>query len=284
MPNLDLSVLYHLLWSAIVIGIIYTLKTVFLNILHRHVADRSKYYRAKRVTNAIVFFLLLVLLTLLWFNEGSSVVTFVGLLSAGLALALKDLIMNIAGWLYILIRQPFAVGDRIEIDGTKGDVIDQNLFKFNVMEIGNWVDAEQSTGRVIHIPNYKIFTDPLANYSLGFEYIWNEIPVVITFESDWKKAKTILEDIINAHADDFSERMQKQIREMSKQYMIFYNNLSPIVYTDVLENGVRLTIRFVCRPRQRRGTAERVWEAILEQFAKEPDIALAYPTYRRVDA
>lgn len=270
----------HIFWSLIIISILYGLKRLFLSILYKNMSDRKRYYRSKKITNAFFFFLILFLLGIIWFSQGGGIVTFVGLLSAGLALALKDLIMNIAGWLYILVRQPFKVGDRIEIEGIAGDVMDQNIFKFNMMEIGSWVDAEQSTGRVIHIPNYKIFTEPLANYSLGFEYIWNEIPVVITFESDWKKAKQILKEIIEHHSDDFSESMQQRIKEMSRHYMIYYNNLSPIVYTDVLEQGVRLTIRFMCLPKNRRGTKERVWESILERFGIETDISLAYPTYR----
>ena len=80
-----------------------------------------------------------------------------------------------------------------------GDVIDIRLFQFSINEIGNWVDADQSTGRIIHIPNGIVFTEPQANYTAGFQYIWNEIPVLVTFESDWKKAKQILTDIVNHH-------------------------------------------------------------------------------------
>ena len=92
-------------------------------------------------------------------------------------------------------KRPFEVGDRIQIGDQKGDVIDQRIFMFTVLEIGNWVDADQSTGRVIHIPNGKIFLETLASYTKGFEYIWNEIPVQVTFESDWRKAKNILESL-----------------------------------------------------------------------------------------
>ena len=103
------------------------------------------------------------------------------------------------GWCFILIRQPFKVGDRIQIGKVAGDVIDIRFFNFQLNEIGNWVDADQSTGRIIHIPNGIVFTEPQANYTAGFQYIWNEIPVLVTFESDWKKAKQLLTDIVNHH-------------------------------------------------------------------------------------
>ena len=74
--------------------------------------------------------------------------TFLGLLSAGVAIALKDPLVNLAGWGFIVWRKPFGIGDRIQLGDSRGDVIDQRIFMFTLMEIGNWVDAERSTGRV----------------------------------------------------------------------------------------------------------------------------------------
>ena len=99
---------------------------------------------------------------------------------------------NLAGWVFIAIRKPFAVGDRIEIGDHTGDVIDMRLFQFTLVETGNWVDADQSTGRIIHIPNGWVFRQSTANYTAGFNFIWNEIPVTVTFESNWEKARDIL--------------------------------------------------------------------------------------------
>ena len=89
--------------------------------------------------------------------------TFLGLLSAGLAIALKDVVASMAGWIFILWRRPFQLGDRIQIGDRAGDVVDLRLFQFTLLEIGNWVDADQSTGRSIHVPNGAVFTEPLFN-------------------------------------------------------------------------------------------------------------------------
>ncbi|HEX9250738.1 MAG TPA: mechanosensitive ion channel domain-containing protein [Ignavibacteriaceae bacterium] len=206
--------------------------------------------------------------------------TFLGLLSAGVAIALKDPLVNMVSWAFILIRQPFKVGDRIQIGEVAGDVIDIRLFQFSIMEIGNWVDAEQSTGRIIHIPNGIVFTVPQANYTAEFQYIWNEIPVLVTFESDWKKAKQILTDIINKQGVLFSEGAERQLIEASKKFLIFYSKLTPIVYTLVKDSGVMLTMRYMCNPRERRMTEEKIWEDVLNKFAECDDIDLAYPTQR----
>lgn len=275
------STFVNILWSLGIIIVFYVVKNIIIRILHSRIENSEAYYRVKRLINGINFFIVSIALIFIWLGAGANFITILGLFSAGVALALKDILLNIAGWLYILVRQPFYVGDRIEISGIKGDVIDQNLFKFRVIEIGNWVKAEQSTGRIIHIPNYKVFTDPLANYSLGFEYIWDEIAVVVTFESDWRKAKRILEKIVNHYAEDISVEMNKQIKEATRKFMIFYKSLTPIVYTDVTDSGVRLTLRFVCKPKERRQSNEIIWEAILDAFNLEEDVDIAYPTMRR---
>jgi small-conductance mechanosensitive channel len=205
------------------------------------------------------------------------------LVSAGIAIALRDPLVNLAAWVFIVWRRPFTVGDRIEIGSNRGDVIDLRIFQFTLMEIGNWVDADQSTGRIIRIPNGKVFTEMLANYSKGFKYIWNEIPVLVTFESNWRKGKEILSEIGTRHAEHLTEKAAKRVKEASAQMMVFYATLTPAVYTSVKDSGVMLTIRYLCKPRERRGTEQAIWEDILTAFAQRDDIDFAYPTQRRVD-
>jgi small-conductance mechanosensitive channel len=103
---------------------------------------------------------------------------------------------------------------------------------------------------------------------------------MITFESDWHKAKKILSNIAHSTVEHLSEGAREQIRQAAAKYLIFYGALTPIVYTSVKASGVLLTIRYFVNPRQRRSTEQNIWESILDAFAKEPDIALAYPTTR----
>jgi small-conductance mechanosensitive channel len=240
-------------------------------------SDERRYLANKSAGYAIGFVLTL-LIWRIWL--GSGIASYIGILSAGLAIALKDPITNLAGWLFIAIRKPFTVGDRIEINNTKGDVIDQRPFAFSIVEIGNWVDSDQSTGRIIHIPNGWAFIYAVANYTQGFNFIWNEIPVLITFESDWKTAKTILEEISTSHSAIKSEHAAQQVRKAADKYLIHFQHLTPIVWTSVKDNGVMLTIRYLCDPRHRRSTTSEIWEEILNAFAAHPEIQLAYPTQR----
>ena len=268
-----------LLLSVAVIAVLWVIRLLVMKIVWRRSEDvRVRYAWRKATTYGAALFCVL-FIGLLWFTALRSS-TFLGLLVAGLAIALKDIVANAAGWIFIVWRRPFSVGDRIQIGENAGDVIDIRLFEFTLMEIGNWVDADQSTGRIVHIPNALLSTRSLANYSRGFEYIWHEIPVLITFESDWEKAKKILLEIVDRHAHHLTKAAERKVIEAGKRLMLVGGTLTPTVYTSVKESGVLLTLRYLTQPRQRRGSQQAVWEDILRDFAKCDDIEFAYPTQR----
>ncbi len=240
--------------------------------------EMRKQYHLRKVVEYTSFFIGILMIGNLWVDNFQSITTFLGLLSAGIAIALKDIFVNIAGWAFIYLRKPFDVGDRIQIGEVKGDVIDLRLFQLSLLEIGNWVDADQSTGRVIHIPNGKVFTDPQANYSTGFNYIWNEQTIYITLTSDFKKAKTILYDILNTHLKDELKLAEKAFQKAKHDHLIVYKQFTPMVYTDITERGIQLSMRYLCNPRKRRMLNHAITEAILEKLGPEDNIRIAYPT------
>jgi small-conductance mechanosensitive channel len=170
----------------------------------------------------------------------------------------------------------------VEIGSVKGDVIDVRMFQTALLEVGNWVGAEQSTGRVVHIPNSSVFKEKVFNYTKGFEFIWNEIKITVTFESNWQKAKAIVLSQANPEIDKLKTKVQASIERMAQQYMIHYEKFTPIVYINVVGHGVELTLRYLTEVQKRRITQDRISRAILEDFARESDIHFAYPTYRIV--
>lgn len=279
-PYLDNPFMLKVIKSIILIFLIWLIKLLLSKILLKRIKDIKLHYRWRKVLNTVYFIIVTIVVGRLWYEGVQTIVTFLGLLSAGVAIALKDPISNLAGWIFIISRKPFEVGDRIQLGNHAGDVIDLSAFEFSILEIGNWVEADQSTGRIIHVPNGKIFTEELANYDKGFKYIWNEIRIVITFESNWQKAKKILTDIANKQGGNITASMERQIKQAAQKFMIYYHNLTPIVYTDVKDNGVQLTIRHLTEIRKRRKMTELIWEDVLAEFALHDDIELAYPTTR----
>ena len=274
------GMLWNILWAVVTVVAFFLLRRLAVMIVGRRVQDVGRKYILSKVASYLLGVLAVVVLFRLLIGDIAGFATYAGILSAGLAIALQDPLVNFVGSLFIFVRKPFTTGDRIQIGEHAGDVIDIGLFHFTLVEIGNWVDADQSTGRIIHVPNGWVFKHATCNYTQGFNFIWNELPVTITFESNWEQAKEILARIAKAHSAVKSEHAAHQIRQATRRFMIFYQHLEPIVWTSLTGNGVTLTIRYLCTPRTRRSSASAMWEEILREFAKCADIDLAYPTTR----
>jgi len=269
------------LYTAIAIVVILFGRVLILRIIDASsVGDAESKYRARKVVNYSTTLIFLVTLAFIWIDAFQNLPTYLGLVSAGIAIALADVLKNMAGWAFILTRRPFQVGDRIEVTGLKGDVVDVRLFRFSLMEVGGWVDAEQSTGRLVHVPNGVVFNQPVHNYTEGFAFIWDELPVLVTFESDWKRAEELVREVLSDAAPDVESAAGTRIRETAHKYSIRVGTLTPTVYVSVRDSGVMLTARYLVETRTRRGRADRIWRGILDAFDAEPNVVLAYPTIR----
>lgn len=266
-----------LILLALVVARFVAMRFVF----RRYHGNARALYNARKAVQYIVVGLGLVLIGRIWLEGVQSLATYLGLVSAGLAIALQDPVVDMAGWLFIIGRRPFIVGDRIQIGEIIGDVIDISIFQFSMIEIGGGrIDAEQSTGRVIHVPNGKVFKEAVINTHQGLPLIWNEIPVLVTFESDWRKAKKIIEAVIHRFAPDVSKAAQRYARRVDRRFVISYGNVTPTVYTAVTDSGVLLTMRYMVDPRKKRDSEMVIWEALLDAFERHYDIDFAYPTQR----
>lgn len=278
--NITVEALSNILWTIGALLFVLLLRRLARRVVTGNVDDAMAAYRANKIVNYMATTTFLLTAAFIWVDAFDSLSTYLGLVSAGIAIALADVLKNMVGWVYILGRRPFQVGDRIEVDGYKGDVVDVRLFRFSLMEIDGWVDAEQSTGRLVHIPNGVVFNTEVANYTEGFGYIWHEIPVVITFESDWKLAEDLIRRVLEEDAPDVEGTAGAMIREAARRYSIRVGALTPTVYLTVRDSGVLLTARFLVETRTRRGREDRVWRSILDVFAEHPTVELAYPTVR----
>ena len=278
--GLSPAVQTHLLVTIVVIGVLWILQRIVLAIAYRRFTDPWTRYRWRKTIAYLFLAIGILVIGREWLEGFKSLATFLGIVSAGVAIALKDPLANLAGWAFLVWSRPFEVGDRIEIAKHRGDVIDMHLFQFTLNEIGGWVDADQSTGRIVHIPNQLVFTEAVANYDKGFKYVWNEVPVLVTYESNWSKAKEILTQIAFKHAQHLTAEAERDLLAASRQYLINYKKLTPIVYTSTTASGILLTVRYLIEPRRRRGTVSAIWDEILTEFGKAKDIELAYHTVR----
>jgi small-conductance mechanosensitive channel len=269
-----------LLLTAAIVIVLSLIRWGCVAVINRRTSDPKARYRWRKTATYSLAIVGMILVGRVWLEGIQSLVTYLGLLSAGIAIALRDPIVNWFGWVFIAWRRPFTVGDRVEIGGLRGDVIDIGVSTFSVLEVAPPDLGEQTTGRIVHVPNGKIFVEPLSNITQGFNYVWNEIPITVTFESDWRRAKGLLEGILKEHVVSVTDDAARFIGEASRKFLIRSANVEPVVYTRIVADGVELSLRYVCEARSRRNSTEAICEAILEAFAGEPSIDFAYRTSR----
>ena len=271
------EIVQAILTALAVAAVMFVVVKVARRLVLKYVDDPERQYHANKTIGRIGGFVFLLLIVGLLSPSPGEVLTLLTVVGAGLAIAMRETLLSFFGWLHITVRVPFRQGDRIEVHGVRGDVVDIRLLHTTLMEIGGWVDADQSTGRLVHLPNNWIFLHGVYNYTRGFHFIWNEIPVTVTFRSDWEAAREIMLELADESAAIVERQARGEIKQMAREYLIYYNILTPFVYVHLAENGVRLTLRYLCEVRKRRGTAHALTMGMLARFKAHGGIELAYP-------
>jgi small-conductance mechanosensitive channel len=278
------EVVWRIAGTVLVVLLWFGISRLGRRLVVRAVDEPAARFQMTRVSGYAIGFVAFVIIARLWVQGiAGSIATYFGLLSAGVAIALQDPLINIAGWLYILIRRPFRVGDRVQVGANTGDVVDIRPFRFIMLEIGNWVHADQGTGRILHVPNGLVFKHSVANYDEAFGYIWNELDITVTFESDWRAAKKALQHILEEQSEKLDAHVRKRIDDAAHELHIKLPKVTPAVWTTIVESGVRLTMRYLCKPRARRSSESHIWEQVLDVVAQMPNVDFAYTTTRRFD-
>ncbi|MBD3391365.1 MAG: mechanosensitive ion channel [Chitinivibrionales bacterium] len=204
----------------------------------------------------------------------------VGMFLAGVAISMRDVFSNFVAWTIIASGKGFSQGDRIRIGSLTGDVIDVGLLRTVLAEIGDWVGADQSTGRLVSMPNSMVLTHEIYNYTQGYDFIWDEVKILVTFESDWQKAEEIMTEVAFKDFEEKREQIQERLKRVRSRYLLRFNYISPKVYVRIADSGVELALRYMVRTRRRRTLEDFVAREILNRFAQEKKIDFAYPTMR----
>lgn len=206
--------------------------------------------------------------------------TILAVILAGVAIALQDILKSVVGWMYISTRSGVQVGSRVEVEGVIGDVIDIGVLKTTMLEVGNLVFGRQSTGRLVTIPNSKMISASVFLSAADNPFVWQEVQLVLSFESDWQRAEAILREIAEEMHAEIAPELERGFHKLERRFAFKYGTITPIVYASLEERGVALTLRFLTHVRRRRGSVDRVTRRVLTALAAEPNVRIAYPTYR----
>ncbi len=276
--DLGNEIVQRVIFAAGASLVVWLLVRIGQRLVKRYAGEPSRVYHASRILGRLGALAIFVIVVSLLSPRLGDILTLLTVIGAGLAIAMRELLLNLAGWSYVTLLTPYRPGDRIEVNGIQGDVIDIRVMRTTVMEIGGWVQADQSTGRIAHIPNGWNLSHAVYNYTRGFNFIWNELPVRLTFRSDWENARRIMQQFAEESTRLVEHQAADEIRQMSREFLVHYSILTPFVYVRVVENGILLTLRYLCDVRKRRGTEHALTVSILAAFSEQGDIELAYPT------
>ena len=253
---------------------------LLLWLIFRRIGDDSPYiYPLRKAVGYAINILVVLMLLAVWIERLGDLSVAVGILAAGMAFALQEVIGSLAGWLTIISGRPFTVGDRIETGGIRGDVVDVDILRTTLMEIGNWLNGDHNTGRIVTVSNAFIFKEPLYNYSVYLRFIWDEISVPVTYESDWKRAIEIMLETVqqNHHYQDLLPKAEAQRRQARRKLAVKITPLEPRVFVRLTDNWIELGIVYPVDIELRRAFRSDVGQRILTEF-KEAGITIASNT------
>lgn len=236
----------------------------------RKIKDSKKEYLYTHKLKIIISICKFVIFLFIWSKYLSALLTLISFISAGFTIALRDLIFNFFSGIYIKIKKPFNLEDRIEINNYKGDVVNINTLSFELLEVNNEDFIGQSTGVITHVPNSLIFSYPLRNYNKAFKYIWNELVVMVPLNFDIEKAKGVIYRIINNNdvIKGIPDKMKRELNNVSTDYRIYYNHYTPIIYTKVVGDYVEYTVRYLVHPMKARYVNSSLWKHLLLAYQK----------------
>jgi small-conductance mechanosensitive channel len=265
-----------LIISLIIIWALYRLLALAVD---RYVRDEAARLSVKKWARyGALWLALLWILVIYGLHRQKDVFFLIGIILAAVAISLRDVFSNFIGWFVIISSGIFRERDRVKIGQVTGDVIDIGLFRTVLAEIGEWVESDQSTGRLVVVPNSTVLTQPVYNYTDGHDYIWDELSVQVTFDSDWRLAEKIILDAIERDFAAKEDHIKERLRSARRKYYLTYTYVTPKIYVRIADSGVQLSARYLVRARNRRTLRDQFSRAILDGFGKAPSIALAYPS------
>jgi small-conductance mechanosensitive channel len=278
LPPVYVDIVTKLIFSLVVLVLTLVIHRAATNILRARVPDPSHTHTLRMLVRNTVFFVGAVLILLIWLGIGSSFTVAMGILGAGIAFASQEVIGSFAGYINIVTGNLFRIGDRVRIGNVVGDVLDITLVRTTVMEIGEWVKADQYTGRIVSIANRVVFSDPVFNYTQHWHYLWDEITIPITYDSDWRHAGEIMLE----HGLEYSSHLQAQaegeLAAMMKRLPVHQTPVEPVLYVVMTDNWIEMTLRYVVEPRQRREVKGKLHHELLQHFEAEENVTVASAT------
>jgi small-conductance mechanosensitive channel len=272
---------------AVLVGIL--LITIFVRAAHRtlprYIHDNDTRYRVRKIVSLLGYFAGFLYLTVVFRSQLGGLTVAFGVAGAGIAFALQEVIASVAGWVAVALGNFYRVGDRVQLGGIRGDVIDVGVLRTTLMECGNWVNGDLYNGRIVRVANSFVFKEPVFNYSGDFPFLWDEITVPVKYGADHRLARDIIQRVVAEVVGEYVPVAQESWKGMVAKYRIEDASVEPMVTLVANDNWMEFTARYVVDYKRRRTTKDRIFARLLDAVdATAGRVALASATFELVGA
>ena len=244
----------------------------------KQIEDKLTRYSLNKVINILSALLVILVVIRIWVPDPQSLVVLYGIIGAGVAISLQDVIRNFAGGIMIMTGNLYRVGDRIEIGNETGDVMDVGIMYTTLMELRGWIDGDQPTGRLTMVPNGRIISNEVHNYTQDHSFLWDEIKIPVTYSNDWRKAKDLILGIVQRETSAIATEAESEIEQLGEKYYLPKRMVEPAIYVTPTDNWIMFHVRYVTRMKDRRAFRTRLSEMILETIQEQPGISISSST------
>ena len=285
MPNTlpdYVDIFLKLVSSLVALVLTWLVYRVTRGVLQARIKDQTHMHTLRMLVRNAFLFAGAVVILVIWLGVGSNFTVAMGVLGAGIAFASQEVIGSFAGYLNIVTGSLYRIGDRVRLGNVVGDVMDVGILRTTVMEIGEWVQADQYTGRIVTVANRAVFADPVYNYTQHWHYLWDEIMIPITYASNWQRAGEIMLEHGHAYSTHLQAQAQADLRQMVDRYLVHDTPVEPALYIVMTDNWIEMTLRYIVEARERRQVKGELHQELLQHFGAEPEITVASATFEIV--
>lgn len=271
----------HLLkvsYTFMIFAGVYLFYKISESIVMARIKDLKKEYFFRKTISLLYWFTVVAAVIWLWVENTQVLLVSYGLVAAGIAIAFQDFFKSLLGGIMIFSNNLYRVGDRVEIESKTGDVIDIGILYTTILEIKEWVDGDQPTGRLTLVPNSAVLKNPVNNYTKDNEFIWDEITLPITYSSNWIKAKELILDIVKKESKKAVAASAQRLKRLRRKYYLTERSTEASIYMRLTDNWIMFNIRYITEARIRRDVHNEISQKILEKISKAKDITIASAT------
>ncbi|MFZ1700144.1 MAG: mechanosensitive ion channel domain-containing protein [Pyrinomonadaceae bacterium] len=272
---------------AAIVGIIIivTVSKIANRSITKYVDTNDSRYRLRKIVTIVSYVIIIFVVSVIFSDRLGGLTVAFGVAGAGIAFALQEVIVSFAGWFAVSFASFYSPGDRVQLGGIRGDVIDVSFLRTTLMEVGEWVDGDLYTGRVVRVANSFVFKEPVFNYSGDFPFLWDEIKIPVRYGGDHQLARKIINDAAIDLVGDYAKNSEAAWLVFSRQFLLEQAVTAPIVTLVANDNWLEFTLRYVVDYKKRRGTKDALFTQIVDEVAKtDGKVEFASATYELVAA